>query len=414
MFVPGTTVTCHAELPSAKFAEDIARVYFGDDAPRGIIAEIREAFAYSVGFDNPIIATESAQFLSRFRHSGVKVSDPYPEPPRSPEPLCSINDPATGAIAVRLITQPSLARTGEALTFNVQIENVGSTILTSKVKNPFAIAFKLQREGGDCEIEGNRTALLVDIKPGRSVTQPIILECPNLPGVYRVDIAGIFENVRWLPTAATMRLEVSNETRSVEADVWSESRDSLDYFDDHRRAIGQLRTWLGETSAPPAFIVEVGGNFSPSCLGLGVPVVNVDIDPFGLMARSILDQGTELVTHVVADGCALPFPDGSVDVIAMFATFHHFPDPVGFLSHLKRKLRPSGRIYLLCEPIGHVFADSDYPEYFAELEAGVYEQSFMPWEYEQMLEAAGLEIVHAHMDPGSVKIAAERRQHHQM
>ena len=93
------------------------------------------------------------------------------------------------------------------------------------------------------------------------------------------------------------------------------------------------------------------------------------------------------VQNIVANGIQIPFPDMFFDVVMMFATFHHFSDPVGLLKHLGNKLKDDGVILLMCEPIGHVFSEDGSGDFMSELRRGVYEQSFMPWEYREMLKS---------------------------
>jgi SAM-dependent methyltransferase len=50
---------------------------------------------------------------------------------------------------------------------------------------------------------------------------------------------------------------------------------------------------------------------------------------------------------VVADACALPFADLSLDAIVMTDVFHHIPDVEQFLTEATRCVRPSGRIVMV-------------------------------------------------------------------
>ena len=106
-------------------------------------------------------------------------------------------------------------------------------------------------------------------------------------------------------------------------------------------------------------MLEIGGNYSPATERLrGCVVVNLDVDAHGLMTRNIVKSDS--IKSLVADGMDIPFDDHCFDVITMFATFHHFPDPISFLRHLSTKVKPSGLICLMCEPIGHVRVEHDY------------------------------------------------------
>lgn len=93
----------------------------------------------------------------------------------------------------------------------------------------------------------------------------------------------------------------------------------------------------------------------------------------------------------------------------MFATFHHFPDPVGLLKSLSKYISESGLICLMCEPLGHVHRATMPKEFEEELLKGVNEQSFELWEYQQMFEQAGLEVVECQVDLGSLKVALRKQ-----
>jgi SAM-dependent methyltransferase len=50
---------------------------------------------------------------------------------------------------------------------------------------------------------------------------------------------------------------------------------------------------------------------------------------------------------LVADGCALPFPDASLEAIVMTDVFHHIPDVARFLAEAARVVGPQGRIIMI-------------------------------------------------------------------
>ena len=216
----------------------------------------------------------------------------------------------------------------------------------------------------------------------------------------------VHESVRWIEEAAVyVEISVANDVTSPFDVQWPCDKTQRDYYQDHRAGIDLLGSWMASTlqSSQPT-ILELGGNASPLIGELPGTKFNVDIDIFGLIFGS-LRQSHPSVQSVAADGTKLPFPDGYFDVIVTFATFHHFPDPIGLLKHLRTKLYPGGLICLLCEPVGQVYRDGAPREFIAELKRGVYEQSFALWEYEEMFRRADLEIVDVRVDTGSLKVA---------
>jgi arsenite methyltransferase len=62
-------------------------------------------------------------------------------------------------------------------------------------------------------------------------------------------------------------------------------------------------------------------------------------------ARRNLAQFTNLEFHL-ADGQALPLPDGSVDVAFANMYLHHCPDPLAAMCEMVRILKPGGRLVI--------------------------------------------------------------------
>ena len=185
------------------------------------------------------------------------------------------------------------------------------------------------------------------------------------------------------------------------------------YFGDHTEAVRLLGEWQDALFRRPVKrIVELGGNASPMIAQVVAPKrVNVDIDPFGMLVGNLLREGEGTgVGFVIADGMALPMRPKSIEMLVMFATFHHFPDPVGLLARLSEFVADDGLICLMCEPLGHVRADNLPDEYLEEIRKGVNEQSFELWEYEQMFADAHLNVVAAQIDIGSAKFALRPRR----
>jgi SAM-dependent methyltransferase len=73
---------------------------------------------------------------------------------------------------------------------------------------------------------------------------------------------------------------------------------------------------------------------------------------------------------LVADACALPFPDASFDVVAFSSVLHHIPDFPAALREARRVLRPGGRVFAfdpnLLHPAMAVFRHPKSPLYSAK------------------------------------------------
>lgn len=80
-------------------------------------------------------------------------------------------------------------------------------------------------------------------------------------------------------------------------------------------------------------------------VGPGGRVHALDVDPrmIAVLEARARESGLDNVrAHLVEDGRGIP-PE-PVDVVLMVNTFHHFPDPAGYLRALAARLRPGGRI----------------------------------------------------------------------
>jgi ubiquinone/menaquinone biosynthesis C-methylase UbiE len=79
----------------------------------------------------------------------------------------------------------------------------------------------------------------------------------------------------------------------------------------------------------------------------GLAVVGIDLDPAMIErarahARQFDDEQMR-PTFVVGDAAAMPFPDGSFDVVVSTMSMHHWDDPAAGGREIDRVLRPDGR-----------------------------------------------------------------------
>jgi SAM-dependent methyltransferase len=133
---------------------------------------------------------------------------------------------------------------------------------------------------------------------------------------------------------------------------WSISFDQrcIDYARDRFVAVA------GGTGWPYGPSLEIGGGtgfFSLNLLQAGVlsrPTVT-DLSPGMVDAaqRNARALGYEVLGQV-ADAEALPFPDGSYDLVIGHAVLHHVPDVEGAFREMLRVLRPGGRFVVCGEP----------------------------------------------------------------
>lgn len=74
--------------------------------------------------------------------------------------------------------------------------------------------------------------------------------------------------------------------------------------------------------------------------------VNIDGRQLARAGRIVRPRADNRIQFVEADACALPFADGSVDVVLAVECVFHFPSRARFLAEACRVLRPGGRLAL--------------------------------------------------------------------
>ncbi len=86
----------------------------------------------------------------------------------------------------------------------------------------------------------------------------------------------------------------------------------------------------------------LGGRRTVLELGSGAGFFR-QVVPTTITSEVFFIRGVDLI----ADACALPFPDGALDAIVMTDVFHHIPDPARFLAEATRCIRPRGKIVMI-------------------------------------------------------------------
>ncbi len=405
-------------------------------------AAVEQAFSHKFLFTEDWIQTEADQFLNRvaashvgLRHAleSTQAKAALPDADRD-DPLApkfsrrnlvrrvlgfgrreASPTPDSNEHRLRLSCIFNLSRLRPKMcsSVNVRLENFGETTLRASGPNPFRLSYYWIDAQG-VSVEGRRTELLDDILPGRSLTIPLFFDTPKLAGRYRLSIRVVQEDVRWFDhSTVEFDIEIGKGQTSVADPKWKKTRRSFDYTGDHFEGVRLLSEWRDTLlDRPVGHVVELGGNASPMIDFVAAPHKhNIDIDPYGMIIGNLKREGSDcLVNYVVADGMALPMRPRSIDMLVLFATFHHFPDPIRLLARLSDFVADDGLICLLCEPIGHVHRDTIPDEYLKEIRRGVNEQSFQLWEYQQMFTAANLDTLAAQIDVGSAKFALRPRR----
>ena len=139
-----------------------------------------------------------------------------------------------------------------------------------------------------------------------------------------------------------------------------DSKWGIDFGDVGRvQVLGKLEKALGEPPGVYERSLEVGagtGYFTLNLLRAGVVrravATDVSAEMLSALRGSAERLGLEVDTEV-CDAAALPFDDGSFDLVFGHAVLHHLPDLSGSFRELRRVLRPGGAIAFCGEPSRH-------------------------------------------------------------
>jgi SAM-dependent methyltransferase len=100
----------------------------------------------------------------------------------------------------------------------------------------------------------------------------------------------------------------------------------------------------------PAMDLGTGmGLVAREVAGRGLEVITVDVDADGQQVAAALTEDPDLagrITFTLADGAALPFPDGHFGCAVTMDALHHFGDGAPILREMLRVVRPGGLLIL--------------------------------------------------------------------
>jgi SAM-dependent methyltransferase len=123
--------------------------------------------------------------------------------------------------------------------------------------------------------------------------------------------------------------------------------------------LGKLRKALGREPGVFDRGLEIGagtGYFTLNLMRAGVlrEAVATDISPgmLGALSASASELGLPVETRE-CESAALPFDDGSFDLVFGHAVLHHLPDLAGAFREFRRVLRPGGLVAFCGEPSKH-------------------------------------------------------------
>ncbi len=400
--------------------------YQGLPPDQAIQDTLSAIFSKKYGFSDFLIDVESQQYLDRIASSQVTTTIAPPDPDHAvslkatiksfvPTPLrqklrqlrSKLQPPDPDPVSVPPAPLkyewlgdylPRTMRSNHCFTGNVRLQNRGNQPIVSEGKYPVRLAYHWQTAHGErlSDIPEHRTPLPIALQPDQSITLPMLIETPNTPGKYQLQLCLVQEHVCWHEgNGQTISITITTEPPVDRSAIWHVGEVIPSYHDDHVKALDHLRSQLQTLGTDRPKILEIGGNARPM-LFCGIPgeLYNLDVDVHGLQIGNLMDetikQNPDGITFICADANAIPFPDGYFDCITMFASLHHFPNLRTTLRSLAQKIQPDGFLAMLCEPVGHFYGTEIDPSFREELLKGVNEQSFSLPEYAAIFQDAGL------------------------
>ncbi|MGG6270198.1 methyltransferase domain-containing protein [Leptolyngbya sp. AN03gr2] len=395
-------------------------------------AQIQKIFSETYRFGDFLLDAEN-QFLQRLKACGISIAEsekydiqsftfaPYTQTSLKQKVLKKIKRLFTAAesestaetqaeeapLRYRWVLDylPRTMQAGIEFTGNVRIENIGTVVISSQEIDPVLSSYHWRTETGEMSVfDGCRTPFPIDLSAGQQLTLPLKIQTPDEPGKYILELTLLQEGKAWLDgDAKQIPIQVIAEPLPDHTANWKKTDQALSYTEDHDRSLELLKDRLAKTGKSRLKLLEIGGNVHPIIFHFEGDIYNLDVDIYGLQIGAMLNQHWQReVQFICADAHALPFADKTFDAIVLVSALHHFPDLVGFLRSLSRKLQPNGFIAALSEPVGHYYGANIAPELLRDLLSGVNEQTFTLPEYADIFRRAGLtaDVV---VDAGSLK-----------
>lgn len=160
---------------------------------------------------------------------------------------------------------------------------------------------------------------------------------------------GILRRVRGVGERARVLLGGVGKQREAQL-AYSEFQSAMLDEEKRRRKAAKIIAVLEHFHGPLSglTVADVGcsaGFIADELAGAGAKhTLGIDIDVPGL--RKAADRFGERVAFVCGDGTALPFPDGSVDVLVFNHIYEHVVDPDAVVAEMHRVLADDGVLYL--------------------------------------------------------------------
>ena len=365
----------------------------GDATMRSRVAAILQ-HAATVSCDDQAIGAEINDVLDRFfGSSATNVTN---------KQLPAVNDANQAQVRFERHYLPASILAGSQFSANIRLRNIGGHPWSSKTTDPLMLAATWL----DQQIAPVLTTFPIDIDPGRAISLPVRLSAPVSAGnrILRISLVRM-KNHEIVGTSFDIPIHIEAAAAEVEQSPVSIQIGPTipDYAEDHADGVRMIEVHLKQTGRSSFRVLEVGSGTHPHLAWLEYcDVVALDINSSLLEFGSLYfgDGFLHRLAFICADAMNVPFRENSFDVIVMFSTLHHFPEPEILLARLAKLLRPGGLIAVMCEPVGDSLEN---PATLRDLQKGINEQVFSLDEYRMIFRRAGIVESSLKLDGGSLK-----------
>ncbi|GAB4281667.1 MAG: class I SAM-dependent methyltransferase [Coriobacteriia bacterium] len=163
------------------------------------------------------------------------------------------------------------------------------------------------------------------------------------------------------------------------------------------RDLDLLLEWVAPRPGEQALDVATGGGHVAVALArAGARVTALDVTPEMLAETAAFakSEGVPIAT-VEAEAAALPFPDGSFDIVTCRIAAHHFPDAARFFTEVARVLAPGGRLGFQDQTLPPQGTSAVLVDAFERLRDPSHNQAYSEAGWRTLIERAGLVVERA-------------------